>query len=86
MRRHLGAGKATEQPLREYSQVGPRKQVAERYLQTIVVGELLRRANVLKTGEAHSQVDSRERQGQGQIYQEQTIKASQLGSAQDKRM
>lgn len=40
-------GKATEQrTLGEYSQAGPRKWLAEKYLQTIVVGEPLRGANV----------------------------------------
>lgn len=32
-------GRATEQTLGEYSQAGPRKRLAEKYSQTIVVGE-----------------------------------------------
>lgn len=38
-----------------------------------------------KTGKAHSQVDQGAREGQGPVYQGQTIKASQLRSAQDNR-
>lgn len=36
-----------------------------RYLQTIVVGEPSRRADVLEIGKAHSQADPRAREGQG---------------------
>lgn len=78
-------GRATEQTLGGYSQAGPRKRLAEKYSQTIVVGEVLRGANVFQIGKAHSQVDPGAREGQGQIYQGETIKASQLGSAQDSR-
>lgn len=69
MRRQLGAGRVTEQTVGEdrHSQVGLRKRLAEkpRYLQTIVVGEPSRSANVLEIGKAHSQVDPRAREGQG---------------------
>lgn len=48
MRRQIGSRKATEQTLRQYSQVGPRKRLAKKYSQTIVVGEPFRRANVFQ--------------------------------------
>lgn len=48
MRRQIGTGKATEQTLKEYSQAGPGKWLAEKYSQTIVVGEPFRGANAFQ--------------------------------------